>query len=162
MLLRLAVFAVPFLVGCSSPVPSNLTQVDELEQVYEFNVVDKRISLKRSLSFIEDVNKSHQKSLFEVYYDPKESEFVAELIESARQKGIHRHRINATVKGEDSARPDSQPLSEKSISIVTKYTLVNDKHCQTLHMGNASTFQFGCAVEYNRIKSLVKPLKGTE
>ncbi|CCN83442.1 conserved hypothetical protein [Vibrio nigripulchritudo SFn27] len=162
MFLRLAVATVPFLVGCSAPLTTNPTQVDELEQVYEFNVVDKHIALKRSMGFIEDVNKFHKKSEFEVFYDPQESEFVAELIENARREGIHRHRISATIKGSEQSRQDSQPLSNKAISIVSRYTLVNDKHCQTLHMGSVRTFQFGCAVEYNRVKSLVKPLKGVE
>lgn len=158
----LTISAPLLLIGCSSPMTTNLTQVDELEQIYEFNVVDKHIALKRSMGFIGDVNKHHKKSEFEVFYHPNESEFVAELLESAKTKGIDRHRISAKLKESGDTDSESRPLSDKAVSIVSRYTLVNEKQCESLHMGNAQNFHFGCAVEYNRVISLSQPLKGVK
>ncbi|WED24567.1 hypothetical protein L3Q72_16975 [Vibrio sp. JC009] len=135
--------------GCAHN-PENVTKLTELEEVFEFNIIDTDIAQKRSHDFISDVYKRQPKASFDIRYQPDASEFVDTLTTHMKHIGIHPDRINLSIESGE---------SNKQISIVSSYIHIQDKNCGTMYFAKSNRYPFGCVVEYNQTKMLASPEK---
>lgn len=150
-----------FLVGCSNnttlnPEPLWVSTVSEQKT---FIITDDKNRLKRISilveRYIEKFNITQDKAVFYINYPHQVESFVHPLKNKLKIKNISPDRLNFT--------RNSQPIEEQvSVTVIAKYTKINNRECGTLSMNSSKSYHFGCITEYNHKITQSQPLKGDE
>ena len=149
MTLIIRVFVILILSSCSNlnDIKGNSTDVELLEKTIEFNQVNSDDVVVKARQFIKGLNIGEVK--FEVIYSSDSTEIINEIQRIFTEFGLpySSYKLNMI-----------DDLESKKILISAKYYIVKNNNCGCIGLLQGKNYEFGCAVEKNRITSLVNPM----